>query len=277
MKRGYVQCDVFSGVALKGNGLAVVLEGAGLSEAQMQAFAAWTQQAETTFLLPPSDHRADYAVRIFSATGEMPFAGHPTLGSCAAWLHAGGVPGNEDVVVQECAIGLVEIDMSGPVPAFVAPETAMAQMPEEERSRICAALGIAPEEVVSAVTLDNGVLRQVIELPDAARVLALDAQAVSLPAFRGVSVMGCHPRQADADYEVRNLTPASLMPEDAVTGSLIAAIGVWLQDSGRLERDVVIAQGTAMGRAGRAVLRPRAGQVLVGGQTRVIIEGTVAL
>lgn len=277
MKRSYVQCDVFSGEALKGNGLAVVLDGAGLSVAQMQAFAAWTQQAETTFLLPPTDARADYAVRIFSATGEMPFAGHPTLGSCAAWLHAGGSPKRQDVVVQECAIGLVEIDMTGPVHAFVAPETKIAAMSNDECTRICAALGIAAEEVVNAMTLDNGVLRQLIELPSAARVLALDAMAVSLPDFSGVSVIGQHAEGSEADFEVRNLTPASLMPEDAVTGSLIAAVGVWLQREGRLGEGAVLAQGTAMGRAGRAHLRVQDGQVLVGGKTRVIIEGTVHL
>ena len=275
MKRRFVQCDVFSDQPLLGNGLAVVLDSAWLSDAQMQAFAQWTQQAETTFLLPPEDAVADYRVRIFSATREMPFAGHPTLGSAAVWLHAGGVPKRAGCVVQECAIGLVEVDLRGAAPAFVAPFTAQSPMNATERARICAALGIEAAEVRAAVTLDNGVERQVLELQDAAAVLALDAGAVSQPQFHGVSVLGRHAAGADAAYEVRNLTPASLMPEDAVTGSLIAAVGVWLRDEGRLEAPLVIAQGTAMGRKGRAFVSERGADVLVGGHTAVVIEGVV--
>ena len=277
MQRRFIQCDVFSGEALKGNGLAVVLDGAGLDTAQMQAFAAWTQQAETTFLLPPNDPAADYAVRIFSATGEMPFAGHPTLGSAAAWLHCGGVPRAEGKVIQDCAIGLVEIDAKGSAFAFAAPATQITPMASKERARICAALGIDAGDVVSAIALDNGVPRQVIELAGAAQVLALDAMAVGLPTFRGVSVFGRHAGGAEADYEVRNLCPASLMPDDAVTGSLIAALGVWLQREGRLGERLTLAQGTAMGRKGRAFVTPRGEDVWIGGQTRVIIEGMVEI
>lgn len=275
MKRRFVQCDVFSDTPLLGNGLAVVVDSAGLNDAQMLAFAQWTQQAETTFLLPPEDAVADYRVRIFSATREMPFAGHPTLGSAAVWLHAGGVPKRTDCVVQEGAIGLVEVDQSGVAPAFVAPNTTQGPMDATERARICAALGIEAEELRAAMTLDNGVARHVLELRDAAAVLALDSGAVSLPEFHGVSVLGRHAAGADADYEVRNLTPASLMPEDAVTGSLIAAVGVWLRDEGRLEAPLVIAQGTAMGRKGRAFVSERRGAVLVGGHTAIVIEGVV--
>lgn len=277
MKRRFIQCDVFSAAPLLGNGLAVVLDAARLSAAQMLAFAQWTGQAETTFLVAPEDPAADYRVRIFSATREMPFAGHPTLGSAMAWLHGGGVPRQPERVVQECAIGLVEIDLSGVAPAFVAPKTAQQEMDAAERARICAALGIDPAEVRASVTLDNGVLRHLLELQDAAAVLALDATAVSLPAFQGVSVLGRHPAGAEADYEVRNLCPASLMPEDAVTGSLIAAVGLWLQRAGRLGQGVVIAQGTAMGRKGRAFVTPRGAEVLIGGQVAVVIEGTVVI
>jgi len=275
MKRRFMQCDVFSDQPFMGNGLAVVLEGAGLSDAQMLGFARWTQMAETTFLLPPTVAGADYKVRIFSATREMPFAGHPTLGSAAAWLHAGGRPQHSGCVVQECAIGLVEIDQSGVAPAFVAPPTITRPMEPAECARICAALGLALDEVRASVTLENGVTRQVLELAGAARVLSLDPNAVSLPAFQGVSVLGAHPDGAEADFEVRNLTPASLMPEDAVTGSLIAALAVWLHDTGRMRRDIVMAQGTAMGRKGRAYLSQRAGDVMIGGRCRVVIDGTV--
>ncbi len=277
MVRRFVQCDVFSDVALKGNGLAVVLDGAGLSDAQMQDFAVWTNQAETTFIVPPVDRAADYGVRIFSPTHEMPFAGHPTLGSCAAWLQGGGVPRAPGRVVQECGIGLVEIDLSGTVPAFVAPPTAITPMDAAERLRICGALGIRAAEVLAAVTLDNGVLRHVIELPDAERVLSLDAAAVSLPAFAGVSVIGRYPAGQTAAFETRNLTPASLMAEDPITGSMNAAIAVWLKAEGRLETDIVIAQGTAMGRLGRVHVARRGADVMIGGQTVIVIEGTVHL
>lgn len=277
MQRRFIQCDVFSDEALRGNGLAVVLDGAGLDDATMLRFAQWTQQAETTFLTRATNPRADYAVRIFSATREMPFAGHPTLGSCAAWLHAGGRPKQPDVVVQECAIGLVEIPQTGPAPAFVAPSTRIAPLPQAELARLCGALDIAADEVLNAVQLDNGVLRNLIELESAARVLSLNAHAVSLPNFQGVSTMGAYPVGGPADYEARNLTPASLAPEDPVTGSMNAAIAVWLNETGRLTKDTVISQGTAMGRKGRVYVMRREGQVQIGGHTRIVVEGIVTL
>lgn len=277
MKRRFVQCDVFSDQALRGNGLAVVLDSAGLSTEEMQRFAIWTNQAETTFVLPPRDARADYAVRIFSPTREMEFAGHPTLGSCAAWLHGGGVPHDPGRVLQECRIGLVEIDCTAQVPAFVAPPTEITEIAPFELTRICAALGIAADEVVSSARLYNGTLRNLIELSDAARILSLDATAVSLPAFEGVSVMGRAPAGSEVDYETRNLTPASMMLEDPITGSMNAAIAVWLQGQGRLQEDIVIAQGTAMGRLGRVFVRLCGDEVLIGGHTTIVIEGSVDL
>lgn len=260
---------------MKGNGLAVVVEGAGLSLAQMQNFAIWTQQAETTFLMP-SDKGGDYRVRIFSATGEMRFAGHPTLGSCAAWLHAGGVPQNEGRVIQDCDVGLVEIDLTGTAPAFKAPPTTIAPMPPKTRNAICTALAITPDEVLNAVQLDNGVSRNVIELSNAARVLSLDAHAVAKPAFDGVSIIGSN-GAGGADYEVRNLTPASLASEDPVTGSLIGAVACWLHGAGRLTAPIVLAQGTALGRQGRAVATPRGNDIWIGGHTSIVIDGHVTL
>ena len=277
MRRRFIQCDVFSDVALLGNGLAVVLDGAGLDADAMLRLAQWTGQAATTFLMPTTDPRADYAVRIFSATREMPFAGHPTLGSCAAWLHAGGVPQRADRVLQECAIGLVEVVQDGAAPAFVAPPTSIVDMPKAELQRICAALEIDIAEVVNAVQLDNGILRNVIEVGDAARVLSLDASAVSLPAFQGVSIVGGYPTGAEAQYETRNLTPASLAPEDPITGSMNAAIAVWLKKIGRLEQGILISQGTAIGRKGRVFVSRRRDEVLIGGHTTIVIDGTVAI
>ena len=276
MQRRFIQCDVFSSKVLKGNGLAVVLDADGLSDDQMQAFAIWTQQAETTFLLPPSEG-ADYRVRIFSATGEMRFAGHPTLGSCAAWLYAGGVPKAVGRVVQECAVGLVEIDLTGGIPAFVAPRTTMSRMELPVGRAICDALGIAADEVIHAVRLDNGVVRNLIEVADAARVLSLDAGAVSRPAFDGVSVFGAYPLGSAVAYEIRNLTPASGAVEDPITGSLIAAAACWLRAQGRLEGPCVMAQGTALGREGRAFVTLRGEDVLIGGHTAIVIDGHVQL
>lgn len=277
MQRRFIQCDVFSDEALRGNGLAVVLDGAGLSDAVMQRFAAWTGQAETTFLSAPSDPEADYAVRIFSATKEMAFAGHPTLGSCAAWLHAGGVARNAERIVQQCAIGLVEIDCRGEVPGFVAPPTRITPMAVRERARICAALDIAQSEVLASVTLDNGVLRNLLELPDAAAVLAVDARAVSLPEFVGVSLIGRYGEVGMPAYETRNLTPASLGTEDPVTGSMNAAIALWLRDEGRLQEDIVIAQGSVLGCKGRTYVTRRGEDVLIGGQSTIVIDGMVDL
>lgn len=275
--RRYLQVDVFSDKILKGNGLAVVVDGHGLSDQQMQEFAIWTQQAETTFLLPPREG-ADYRVRIFSATGEMRFAGHPTLGSCAAWLHAGGVPHQTGRVIQDCGVGLVEIDLTGIAPAFVAPPTEITEMDKMDRSAICDALDIADGEVLSAVHLDNGVTRNLIELSSAARVLSLNATAVSKPAFDGVSVIGAHPSNSDAMYEIRNLTPASLAAEDPVTGSLIAAAACWLRHEGRLAEPFIMAQGTAMGREGRAFVSLREnGDVMIGGHAAIVIDGHVHL
>lgn len=275
--RRYLQVDVFSDKILKGNGLAVVIDGHGLSEQQMLEFAIWTQQAETTFLLPPREG-ADYRVRIFSATGEMRFAGHPTLGSCAAWLHAGGVPQQAGRVIQDCGVGLVEIDLTGTAPAFVAPPTEITKMMAEDRKAICGALGIVSKEVINTVRLDNGVVRNLIELSSAARVLSLDAAAVSKPAFEGVSIIGAHPPDSEAAYEIRNLTPASLAAEDPVTGSLIAAIARWLRHEGRMTGPCIMAQGTVMGREGRAFITLRENDdVMIGGHTAIVIDGHVHL
>ena len=175
-ERRFVQCDVFSPTPTRGNGLAVVVDGDGLSDAEMQAFAAWTNLAETTFLSPPQDPRADYRVRIFTTVREMPFAGHPTLGSCAAWLHAGGKPRERDRVCQECAIGLVAIDVAEPTRfAFTAPPTEIRPLAGAELERIAAALEIPAAVIVAGAELDNGPVFQALQLADAGAVLALDA------------------------------------------------------------------------------------------------------
>ena len=276
-QRPFIQCDVFSSEPTKGNGLAVVLEGDGLSDDQMQEFAAWTNLAETTFLLPPTDPDADYKVRIFTTVREMLFAGHPTLGSCFSWLHAGGIPQRQGVVMQECGVGLVPIRTNGKIPAFEAPPTAVEPLPEHDFTKICEALNLPKARVVQTARLDNGPVWQVLELGSAADVLAIDAGKVRWPEFKSIGLIGPHAAGSECDYEVRMLAPSSGMKEDPITGSLNAALAQWMAGQGRLERGLVMAQGTQIGRLGRVHIRPHDGAILVGGQTNLLIEGTVVL
>jgi PhzF family phenazine biosynthesis protein len=276
-QRRFIQTDVFASEPTKGNGLAVVVDAEGLTDAQMQAFSTWTNLAETTFLLPPTHAQADYRVRIFTPSREMPFAGHPTLGSCAAWLHCGGVPRAKTCVIQECAIGLIEIDQSGDTPAFVAPPTQVDPMPQDVLDHLLRQMQIDPAVVRNAALLNNGPSWQVLELRSAEDVLAINSGTVQWPEHRGVSVFGAHPTEHECDYEVRNLSPSSGMSEDPITGSLNAAVAIWMQKQGRLTRDLIMAQGTAIGRKGRVSIRSRADAVLIGGHSQVVIDGHVTL
>ncbi len=276
--RRFVQCDVFSPVPTRGNGLAVVVDADGLDDAQMQRFAAWTNLAETTFVLAPDDPAADYRVRIFTPAREMPFAGHPTLGSCAAWLHAGGRPRDPTRVRQSCGAGIVEIDTSAPgLFAFRAPPTDIEPMSDERRDALVTALALEPGAIRNAARLRSGVWRQVLELESAAAVLAVDSSRVRWPAFEPIGLIGAHPAGAECDYEVRMLAPSSGMSEDPITGSLNAALAHWLQAQGRLGASVTAAQGTAIGRHGRVSIRPAADGVWIGGHAQVLVDGTVLL
>ena len=279
-RRRFIQVDVFASTPAMGNGLAVVVDGDGLDEDAMQHFAAWTNLAETTFLLAPDDPTADYRVRIFTPGREMPFAGHPTLGSCAAWLHAGGEPARKGVVVQECAIGLVEIDLAGPVPAFAAPPTTVEPLADAELERLCAVLELERGEIVRAARLDNGPVWQVLELGSAERVLAIDSSRVRWPEHVGVAVLGPHPAGSECDHEIRSLSPSSGMSEDPITGSLNAAVAQWMRREDRLPSSLTIAQGTRIGREGRVRIRrdpSDVGRVLIGGESQILIEGTLDL
>ena len=279
-KRRFIQCDVFTHEPTKGNALAVVVDGQGLRDAQMQAFAAWTNLAETTFLLPPEDPRADYKVRIFTTVREMLFAGHPTLGSCAAWLHAGGKPKDSNLIKQECGVGIVEIDMTSELPAFVAPTTSIEPMDQNHLDDIVNALKIDPNSIVQSVQLDNGPVWQAIELKSADDVLAVDSATVRWPEFKSIGLIGKHPANSECDYEVRMLAPSSGMSEDPITGSLNSALAVWLHAQGRLEDKIIVAQGTKINRHGRVFIRAdRTGQgrILIGGQTHILVDGTVVL
>ena len=278
-QRRFIQCDVFTSVPAKGNGLAVVLDGEDISDQEMQVFAAWTNLAETTFLMSPTTTEADYKVRIFSPGREMLFAGHPTLGSCASWLRAGGKSRTEGVVKQECGVGIVDIDVSGAVPAFAAPKTTIAPLPPEKCEAIASALGLARDRIVRTAELANGPVSQVLELASAADVLAADSSKIRYPEFVGVGLIGAHPPGSECQFEVRNLSPSSGMSEDPITGSMNAAIAQWMYSAGHWHAPVTVAQGTCIGRQGRVFIRRdnNTGIVWVGGQTCILIEGTLTL
>jgi PhzF family phenazine biosynthesis protein len=258
----------------------VVIDAEGLSGEQMQRFAAWTNLAETTFILPPVDDAADYRLKIYTPAREMPFAGHPTLGSCAAWLKTGGIPARPGTVRQDCGVGIVEIDQGGEVPAFAAPSTTRTPMDSVEKHRIAERLEIRPELIVRTATLENGPTWQVFELVDAAAVLAVNASKVRWPEFKAIGLIGAHRPGAPSDYEVRMLAPSSGMSEDPITGSLNAAIAHWMHAEGRLSRNLTISQGTCIGRSGLIHIRRDSldpARILIGGKTQILIEGYLEL
>jgi len=274
-----MQCDVFTSVPTTGAGLAVVVDGAGLSDEQMQTFAVWTNLAETTFLLPPRMPAADYKVRIFTPKRELPFAGFPTLGSCAAWLQAAGKPGQKSVVRQECGVGIVDIDVSGAIPAFAAPETSIAPLPHATREAIISALGLSESRVLRTARLANGPVWQVLELASAADVLAVDPGRLGSARFPGLGLIGAYPEGSECQFEVRNLGPNSGTIEDPITGSLNAAIAYWMYGAGPWRAPVTIAQGTCLGRPGRLFVRRDndTGTVWAGGHTWILIDGMLTL
>jgi PhzF family phenazine biosynthesis protein len=281
MKRRFHQLDVFSAVPLKGNPLAVVHAAEGLDDATMAAFARWTNLSETTFLLPPTDARADYRVRIFTPGGELPFAGHPTLGSCWAWLAAGGRPQDREpggVVVQECGVGLVRVRQGGGRLAFAAPPLRRTGPVEPELlARIVAALGVAPADVRHHQWVDNGPGWCAVMLQDAAQVLAVRPDWARLGDVK-LGLVGAQRAGADTLFEVRAFVPTLGVPEDPVTGSLNAGLGMWLIGAGLAPPRYVAAQGAALGRAGRVhVERSDDGTVWVGGDVACCIDGEVSL
>ena len=285
MQRAFAQIDVFTATPYLGNPVAVVLDGTGLSTEAMQAFTDWTHLSEATFVLPPTQAGADYALRIFCPGRELPFAGHPTLGSCHAWLDAGGMPQGAEVV-QECAVGLVRIRRDGQRLAFAAPPLRRSgPLPEDEVLRIAQGLGLARKDILHHAWCDNGPQWRGVMLASAQQVLALQPNAQILAGMEvGVvapldqaSQQGSHgPAEA---FEVRAFFPGhGGLTEDPVTGSLNAALGQWLIGAGLAPTDYVARQGTALGRAGRVHVQQDAqGQVWVGGESVVCIKGQVTL
>ncbi|MCW5661308.1 MAG: PhzF family phenazine biosynthesis protein [Burkholderiaceae bacterium] len=275
--RRYSEVDVFTALPLLGNPLAVVHDGRGLSDAQMAAFARWTNLSETTFLLPPTLPQADYKVRIFTPERELPFAGHPTLGSCHAWIGAGGRPRSADEVIQECGVGLVRIRRDGARLAFAAPALKRSGPLEPDLlARIERGLGLPAGDVVDHQWVDNGPGWCAVRLASAERVLQLKPDYTQL---RGLSlgVVAPHPAGGDAQFEVRALIGHGPGYEDPVTGSLNASLAQWLIGSGVAPPQYVAAQGAALKRAGRVHVQRIGADTWIGGDVCEVVAGTVVL
>ena len=275
MLRPFRQVDVFATTPYYGNPVAVVLDASGLSTEAMQRFANWTNLSETTFVLPATDPAADYRVRIFTASVELPFAGHPTLGTCHAWLEHGGSPHDPTAVVQECGAGLVRVRPTEDGLAFAAPPLVRSGPVDDAAvAHIADVLGVAVSEIVDAQWADNGPGWVAVLLADAAAVLALRPAATDLD----IGVVGPYPPGSPAAVEVRAFTPADgATVEDPVTGSLNASLAEWLLRTGRVEAPYVASQGTALGRAGRVHVTRDDGPIWVAGGTVTCVTGEVDL
>ena len=275
----FKQVDVFSRVALKGNPVAVVLNADGLSDAQMADFARWTNLSETTFVLRPQDPQADYRLRIFTTLRELPFAGHPTLGSCHAWLEAGAQPKGREVI-QECGAGLITIRRDAEQLAFKAPPLLRSGPVEEAlMQRICAGLRIEPQAVVRASWVDNGPGWVAVMLRDRAQVLALEPD---YPQLLGLALGVIAPWDSakdgdEAHFEVRAFIAGDGMQEDPVTGSLNAGLAQWLMAQGLAPVRYTVSQGTAMGRAGRVAIERVGDDIWVGGAAVTCLSGHLTL
>jgi PhzF family phenazine biosynthesis protein len=277
----FSQVDVFTDELTAGNPVAVVHDADDLTDAQMAAVASWTNLSETTFLLTPTDPAADYRLRIFTPRAELPFAGHPTLGSARAWLDAGGVPGDDAGPVQECGAGRVRLRSAGGRLAFAAPPLRRSgPVDDADTDLLAAGLGLPRSAVVDAAWVDNGPGWVALLLPGAAAVLGLEPDLRALAASgvsRAVGVVGPHAPGGDAAFEVRAFVPAMGVGEDPVTGSLNAGLGRWLVDAGHAPPRYVAAQGTALGRRGRVHVEHADGEVWVGGGTVPGVSGTLRL
>ena len=314
--RPFRQVDVFTATAGRGNPLAVVLDGAGLTDMQMQDFARWTQLSETTFVLPATDPTADYRVRIFTPGGELPFAGHPTLGTCHAWLASGGQPRDAARVIQQCGVGLVHVRRDGTRLAFAAPALRREALAPDALATILRALALQPSQVLASQRLNNGPVWNALLLDSVDTVLGLSPDHGLLRAAGlkvGVAALTQAPalisrsnREARAfsaskaggragspankvnvaneataptpDLEVRGFAAPVGIAEDPVTGSLNASLAQWLIADGHIASPYLAAQGTCLGREGRVwIERDAQGQVWVSGEVQPCIEGTVRL
>ncbi len=270
----FSQVDVFSSEPLLGNPVAVVHDADGVTDEDMARFARWTNLSETTFLLPPTVPGADYRLRIWTPGGELPFAGHPTLGSAHAWLEAGGAPAAADEVVQECGAGLVRIRRTERL-SFLAPALMRSgPVDEDDLARIATALRVDRGELLDSAWIDNGPGWVGVLLRDADAVLALSPDYAAFDDLK-IGVVGPYP-DGPVAVEVRAFCPGYGMPEDPVTGSLNAGVAQWLAGD-RLPATYVAAQGTVLGRRGRVHVSVEGEDVWVGGDTLTTVRGEVGL
>lgn len=304
-QRAFKQVDVFTPIPYFGNPLAVVMDGSGLDDAAMQRFAKWTNLSETTFLLPPTDPTADYSVRIFTPGGELPFAGHPTLGSCHSWLEAGGQPKAKDFIVQECKVGLVKIRREPGTKrlAFAAPPLKRFAPSPTVLAQVAAALGLKATHIVAAQCLDNGPLwlGLLLDSPETVLQLTPDHKALAklgtkvgvvarYPHEEAVPLIARANREAKAftsapaaaaavpDFEVRAFASPIGIDEDPVTGSLNASLAQWLIAEGHAPERYIASQGVCLGRAGQVhIERDGAGQIWVGGESVTCVDGSVTI
>jgi PhzF family phenazine biosynthesis protein len=270
--------DVFGVEDFSGNPVAVVHDATGLSTEQMQRITRWLNLSETTFLLPPTDAAADYRVRIFTLDREMPFAGHPTLGTAHAWLEAGDVPRNADEIVQECGAGLIPLRRAEGRLAFAAPPLIRSGPVDEGKlAEIAGVLGIARDRIIDAAWADNGPGWAAVLLGSAEDVLALEP-ARHHPSRMEIGVVGPYPPGHDAAYEVRAIfsDPFGGLLEDPVTGSLNASVAQWMLETGRVTAPYAASQGSRLGRTGRISVAQADGQVWIGGATKTLFRGSAA-
>ncbi|WP_031409495.1 PhzF family phenazine biosynthesis protein [Thiomonas sp. FB-Cd] len=285
MRLPFAQLDVFAPEPFSGNPLAVVFDADSLPASRMQAIAAWLGLSETTFVLQPLQSSADYRLRIFTPGGELPFAGHPTLGTCAAWLLAGGKPKQPDMVMQESGVGLVAVRRLETAAhrtqrlAFAAPNVTIGAVEPDLLHAICAALGLSLQQVRASAWLDNGPRWLALWLDSASTVLALDPDHATLKALGvKVGVCGPHLEGHEAAIEVRAFAAATGVPEDPVTGSLNASLAQWLIGLRALPTCYTAAQGTRLARTGRvAIEQDTQGQVWIGGQVQEVMRGEIAV
>lgn len=270
----FAQIDVFAREPYRGNPVAVVLDADDIDDAEMQRIARWTNLSETTFLLEPTDPRADYRVRIFTPGGELPFAGHPTLGSARAWLDRGGEPREAGTIVQECAAGLIELRHEAGTLSFAAPPVVRTgDLEESYVEQIAEALGIDRERVIGHQWVDNGPGWAVVRLGSADEVLALEPDFSRIPDAK-VGAIGAYPPGSPHAFEIRAFVPGIGVTEDPVTGSLNASTAQWLIGIGEAPDRYTVSQGTRLRRSGVVSIAVESGTVWVGGSTTVCFRGT---
>lgn len=273
----FAQVDVFSREPYRGNPVAVVLDADCIEDETMQRIARWTNLSETTFVLPPTTDDADYQLRIFTPTSELPFAGHPTLGSARAWLTHGGTPRTPGRIVQECAAGLIELRQENELLAFAAPPMLRTgPLDDDYLARLVDAYGITPEQVIGHQWVDNGPGWAVIQLATADEVLALEPDLSLIPDAM-VGAVGVYPPGSTHAFELRAFAPAANVAEDPVCGSLNASVAQWFTTTGRAPNHYLVSQGARLDRAGEITITVENDTVWVGGATAIRFQGTAVV